>query len=198
MHFEEADDTFAAGGLAGRCQEAAADVFERLDAVEVEVVLRVANASRSAGATPLAAIVTRLGNGWIYPILALVLFVTGRLERPVVFVVVAGTNLVAAFLVYPLFKHALGRLRPCDYEPSLARHGEPLDRYSCPSGHTMTAAAFGVTVAAMWPAGSALVLAFCLLMGWSRVAMGHHYVTDVVLGGAIGLAIAAPLAALVY
>jgi undecaprenyl-diphosphatase len=197
MHFEEGDETLIAGGLAGRFQEAAADVFERLDAAEVEIVIRVANAARASGAAPLAAIVTRLGNGWIYPILAFALFVTERVERPVVFVVVAGTNLVVAFVAYPLCKHALGRLRPCDYEPALARHGEPLDRYSCPSGHTMTAASFGVTVAAAWPAAIALALAFCLLMGWSRVAMGHHYPTDVILGGAIGLAIAAPLAALV-
>ncbi|MHB0969987.1 MAG: phosphatase PAP2 family protein [Thermoanaerobaculia bacterium] len=198
MHFEEADETGIAGGLAVRCQEAASDVFERLDASEVEIVIRVADAARASGAAPVAAIVTRLGNGWIYPILAFALFATGRIERPLIFVVLAGTNLGIAFLAYPLFKHALGRLRPCDYEPSLARHGEPLDRYSCPSGHTMTAASFGVTVAVAWPPGIPLALAFCLLMGWSRVALGHHYPTDVILGGAIGFAIAAPVAALVY
>ncbi|HUP44732.1 MAG TPA: phosphatase PAP2 family protein [Thermoanaerobaculia bacterium] len=36
----------------------------------------------------------------------------------------------------------------------------------------------------------------CLLMGWSRVALGHHYVSDVLMGAVLGALVAAPIAAM--
>ncbi len=78
-----------------------------------------------------------------------------------------------------LLKSALGRTRPCDYDSSLVRDLAPKD-YSCPSG------------------ALPLVIALCAGMGWSRVALGHHHVSDVVIGLLLGAAIAAAVSAFVY
>ena len=196
MHFVEADDVLQS--RMERFQAAAERLFEQLDRAEVEVVLRVSSAACTLRMTAFACAITRLGNGALYPLLALLLIVTRRVESPARFVVITGANLLITFTIYPLLKHALARTRPCDYEPELARFDKPLDHYSCPSGHTMTAVAFSVTVMFAWPDGATLAIPLCVAMGWSRVALGHHYPTDVIAGGAIGAAVAAPLAAFAY
>lgn len=99
----------------------------------------------------------------------------------------------------PVLKRVLSRRRPCDYDRSLLCDGlEPLDRYSCPSGHAMTAAAYGVPLVFAWPDASPLVVALCAAMSWSRVALGHHYPGDVLLGTLLGGGVALAVAVIAY
>lgn len=167
-------------------------MFASLDAVEVEIVARAVAAAERRGLDRLARVATRLGNGWLYPILSLALF-----NRPR-FLFSAAISISIAFLVYPLLKRMLGRARPCDYDRTLVRDLEPIDHYSCPSGHAMTAAAYGVPLLFAWPAAAPLVIALCAVIGWSRVALGHHYVSDVVFGAFIGTMVASTVGAIVY
>ena len=172
--------------------------FASLDAHEVSIVARTVAAAERLRLARIASIATRAGNGWLYPIAALLLIVTARIEDVLRFVTTAGASLAVAFLLYPLLKRSLARLRPCDYDPSLARLPEPLDHYSCPSGHAMTAAAFGVSMIAASAVLAPLALALAAVIGWSRVAMGHHYVTDVLAGAVIGSVVASSVAVIVY
>lgn len=181
-----------------RLRTATDDFFGELDEIEVALVSRVAAGSESLKLQWVACALTRAGNGVLYPLLTLILIASERVGHPARFVATVSINLAIAFTVYPLLKHALSRTRPCDYEPALARYGEPLDRYSCPSGHTMTAVAFSVTVLFAWPDSGALGIPLCMAMGWSRIALGHHYPTDVLLGGALGAAVSVPVSAFVY
>ncbi len=65
--------------------------------------------------------------------------------------------------------------------------GEPArDRYSFPSGHTMHAVMFSVLVAAHTPWLLPIVLPLSLLIAISRVGLGLHYVSDVLVGGVMG------------
>jgi len=169
--------------------------FASLDTVEVTIVLRtVANAQRfHLGG--LARTATRLGNGWIYPLLSLILLLVSDHERPLRVLASSAASLALAFAIYPKAKRALARTRPCDYAPSLAQGPAPLDRYSCPSGHAMTAAAYAVPIVSAWPAAAPAVILIWAVIGWSRVAVGHHYVSDVLLGSLLGATIAAPVVA---
>lgn len=198
MHFLQPDDALRAESRIERLQISLEDLFEQLDEREVLLVTRFATAADTLNLRWLARSLTWLGNGWLYPVLCLMLIAAGRIEMPARFVGTVSVNLLIAFTVYPLLKHGIARARPCDYEPLLARDAQPLDRYSCPSGHTMTVVAFSVTILFAWPAGAALGLPLCLAMGWSRIALGHHYPTDVFLGGALGAAVATPVSAFVY
>lgn len=174
-----------------------AGLFATLDALEVDVVVRASEAARRFRLVGAARAATRLGNGWLYPLLTVVLAL-GPVEAPLRFLVAATTSLLIAFLAYPRLKRMLRRRRPCDYEPSLDCGVRPLDAYSCPSGHAMTAAAYGVPLIFACPASAAFVVALCAVIAWSRVALGHHYVSDVLLGTILGTTIASAVGAMLY
>lgn len=172
-------------------------LFTTLDRSEVALVARTVHACERMQLTMVARAATRLGNGSLYPILTILLLLAG-IERPLRFVAAAATSVIAAFLIYPALKTSLGRTRPCNLAPSLMRGAAPLDRYSCPSGHAMTATAFAIPLIFAWPAATPLALFVCLVIGWSRVALGHHYVSDVVAGTFLGAIVAAPVASFFY
>jgi undecaprenyl-diphosphatase len=60
----------------------------------------------------------------------------------------------------------------------------------------MTAAAVGVPLALSFPATLPAAALVWLLIAWSRVSLGHHYPTDLLLGGAIGAGVSLTVARL--
>jgi undecaprenyl-diphosphatase len=80
------------------------------------------------------------------------------------------------------------RSRPCDVG------GRPLalvdlpDPFSFPSGHTAAATAVAASVALAEPVLSPLVVPLPGLVGYSRVRLRVHHVSDVLAGAALGLA----------
>jgi undecaprenyl-diphosphatase len=67
----------------------------------------------------------------------------------------------------------------------------PRDRFSFPSGHTMTAFAIAFSLGLYYPA-LLMGLVFCAAsVGASRVILGLHYASDVAVGAVIGTGIGA-------
>jgi undecaprenyl-diphosphatase len=168
-------------------------LFASLDLVEVNLVIRTVASAQRLRLCGVARAATRLGNGWIYPIVSLLLLVFDDSDRALRIIATSAASLGISFTIYPSAKRFLARTRPCDYAPALAYTPEPLDRYSCPSGHAMTAAAYAVPLIAAWPAAAPVAITLWAVIGWSRVAVGHHYVSDVLLGSILGASIAAPV-----
>lgn len=171
--------------------------FAALDREEMEIVQNCVAFARRWRLTSCARFFSRLGNGWLYPV-ASALLLLGSFENAARCVVAAALSLAVAFAVYPPLKRLLARERPCAQDCSLADLCAPLDRYSCPSGHAMTAAAFGVPIIIAAPLAAApIVVAGWLLVSWSRIALGHHYISDILIGTSIGGAIAAAITMLI-
>lgn len=135
-------------------------------------------------------LISRLGNGrfWYALMIALPL-VHGRAGLCLALLMMA-VGAVGTF-VYRLVKHGTRRLRPCEVAPALHITELPLDRFSFPSGHTLHAVAFTILVCWTFPVWSALLWPFAALVALSRLVLGLHYPSDVLMGAAIGGGLAA-------
>ncbi|MEY4598687.1 MAG: hypothetical protein RLZZ445_1484 [Pseudomonadota bacterium] len=130
-----------------------------------------------------------LGDGiaW-YGLMALLLLrYRNEAVMPVLHMMVVGMICTAG---YKLLKAHTSRPRPYQVHRSIRHFIAPLDRFSFPSGHTLHAVAFSLIAVAYYPALTASLTVFSVLVAASRVVLGLHYPSDVVAGAAIGGAIA--------
>lgn len=135
------------------------------------------------------ALISRLGNGvfW-YSLMAVLPIVDGLygLQAALHMLLTGGVALV----LYKSLKGHTRRIRPCHYATDIAASVPPLDRYSFPSGHTLHAVSFSTIALFYYPQLGWLLIPFTLLVAASRVVLGLHYPTDVIVACAIGLGLA--------
>ena len=163
--------------------------FHRLDSFEGKLCLPCNQFARFPAVRAYFKTVGRLGDGliWYSMLLALPLIYGGAAIGPSVHM--AATALLGV-AIYKLLKSSLLRERPFASHAELTAVSPPLDRYSCPSGHTLQAILFLVMLNAYFPALALIMLPFCLSVAASRVILGLHYPSDVLAGALIGWLIA--------
>lgn len=134
-------------------------------------------------------VVSWLGNGvfWYALMLALLLADARGAAFPVLHMAFVG---IVCTCCYKMVKHSAVRTRPYEANPIVLAGARVLDRFSFPSGHTLHAVAFSLVACAYFPALGMLLWPFTLLTALSRVALGLHYPSDVIAGGALGGVIA--------
>ncbi len=176
----------------GRLPPAFSRFIDRLIAADLEAVRKISNSSRSEFGRAFAIAISKLGNGWIYPILATVVFAAWGLAGYRI-ILLAAANAALMHCLYPIIKRRFRRLRPFKVDPALSSLLDTLDEHSFPSGHAMTLTGVLAPIVMLWPAMaiSAVVMACC--MAWSRVATAHHYPTDVVAGALLGVGVGYPI-----
>lgn len=133
--------------------------------------------------------VSRLGDGvfW-YAVMAVLPLADGWRGLAVAVVMLACG--ATALGVYTLVKRLTRRARPCDATNGIHRTLAPLDRFSFPSGHTMHAVAFTCLLAGTYPVLAWAVAPVALLIAASRLVLGLHYPSDVLVGALIGASLA--------
>jgi len=135
------------------------------------------------------AAISRLGDGWFwYALILLLPLVYGRFGV-LVSLHLALTGL-SCLMVYRWVKRSTSRPRPFHVMPALIRREAALDEFSFPSGHTLHAVAFTLIIASHLPLVAWLVLPFTCLVALSRPVLGLHYPSDVLAGAVIGALIA--------
>ena len=133
---------------------------------------------------------SRLGDGvfWYALMLTLVAWYGLAAVPAVLHMTAAG---LAGTLIYKWLKGATERPRPYQACPSICCLTAPLDRFSFPSGHTLHAVVFSLVATAYYPALGWLVWPFTARVALSRLVLGLHYVSDVLIGALLGGSIAA-------
>lgn len=185
------------GALDSAVRGRAARFFARLERRESGVVESCVEHARRHRLIPAALAITRAGNGWLYPIASALLLLTS-FQNAGRCIAAAAVSLAIAFAIYPPLKRVLARPRPYQLHGELADGVAPIDCHSFPSGHAMTVAAFSVPIIiAAPPLATPVLISGCVLVSWSRIALGHHYVSDIIAGLAIGALIASAVTAMV-
>lgn len=134
------------------------------------------------------AFLTFLGNGWgVFAITFPLLLLAPRLLTAGIFAGIVSA--IASSALKPIFD--LPRPASVLMDGSFHRIGEPLLYKAFPSGHTLTAFAVASALYFSSPKNKCgpLLLLFVAasLVGLSRMAVGAHWLTDVLAGAGVGL-----------
>jgi undecaprenyl-diphosphatase len=132
---------------------------------------------------------TRAGDGWLWYLTGLAVMLFGGEER-LTATASAGSAALVGVGIFTSVKKISGRKRPCEIEPHVWARLLPPDQFSFPSGHTITAFAVAVGYSLFYPMMT-LALLFCAMsIAVSRILLGMHFLSDVVVGALIGTGLA--------
>lgn len=164
-------------------------LIDEFDRLELGFCLRVNAISRSRAAAEFFAAISRLGD---YPAYVIFGIAAAALAEEAAIIVIAHAAITAAVgvLAYKQLKKRLVRERPFVTHDSIVCGEAPLDRYSFPSGHTLHAVSFAIIFGSYASVLWWMLIPFALLVAASRVILGLHYPTDVVVGAALGALLA--------
>ncbi|MEG1707006.1 MAG: phosphatase PAP2 family protein, partial [Clostridia bacterium] len=103
-----------------------------------------------------------------------------------------GFTILTANIFNPLIKNIFCRTRPFDVVGSGVENLRDVDGYSFPSGHSTAAGALYPSLAInykekKWKWLVAIAIAVPLLVAFSRMYLGAHFLSDVVVGLALGV-----------
>ena len=132
-----------------------------------------------------AAVLAHSGDSWFWFAGLALVWWQGSPEWKDKAIRMAVGILITAALVMAL-KYTIRRRRPDGKWGSIYRRTDP---HSFPSGHAARAAMLAMLATGLGPGWlAAIILVWAPLVGLARVAMGVHYLSDVIGGMLLGLA----------
>jgi undecaprenyl-diphosphatase len=131
----------------------------------------------------LAAFVAHSGDSWFWGIGLGIVFLLGDSEAKVWSLHLLSAIVVTAVIVLSI-KLLVRRQRPEGEWGSIYRNTDP---HSFPSGHSARAVLLATLVVSLGPIWLIpIIIIWAPLVSLARVAMGVHYISDVVAGGILG------------
>lgn len=160
-----------------------------MDQLELQYCLTLNKLSAISSIRHFFSIVSRLGNGRFWYAMMLTLPVIYGPQAWETSLTMAITGIIGV-LIYKVLKTTLLRERPYIQHAAIHPGTAALDYYSFPSGHTLHAVSFSLIAINSFPELALVLAPFTLLIALSRVILGLHYPTDVLVGAGIGACLA--------
>lgn len=163
--------------------------FKYFDSLELSICVFFNRISRWENIRKFFSVISRLGNGVFWYVLMAVIAISDYPVGGMAAVHMAVVGLIG-LLIYKVLKTQMVRQRPYIQWEQIINGTAPLDLYSFPSGHTLHAVAFTCVALFYYPSLFWLLIPFASLVALSRVILGLHYPTDVLVGAGLGFAVA--------
>jgi membrane-associated phospholipid phosphatase len=159
---------------------------QRLLEIDADLTKRLRIAERPGLLRMLASILAHSGDSWFWLLGLMLLWMLGSEPWRTMAQTLVVAILLSALLVM-IIKFSVRRSRPEGNWGSIYRNTDP---HSFPSGHAVRAVLLAVMAIAFMPPWLAVVLfVWAPLVALARVAMGVHYLSDVLVGMALGAAL---------
>ena len=129
---------------------------------------------------------TRAGDGWLWGMIGIAVLLSSDPERFRA-IEAAGFAVATGIVLFHRLKRMVGRVRPRDIEPHCWAHIVTRDKFSFPSGHSTTAFAVALSLGSFYPEIMPVLLVLAANVAVSRVVIGMHYLSDVVVGSGMGV-----------
>lgn len=133
--------------------------------------------------------ITHLGSAGGTITATMAILFAGCLFREPVFIksgILSGLTLLLSSIIIQLLKKGINRPRPQCIVEGLQAFNVPICPYSFPSGHTSASITVALTVFYYIPLLGAILLGLSMVIAFSRVYLGVHFVSDVLAGALIG------------
>jgi undecaprenyl-diphosphatase len=132
--------------------------------------------------TLLMRVYTFFGSAVFSALLCAALLCASSIISISVFYHVASCIIIGQIFVHAI-KKTFGRPRPCHaLSDAIVKKLPPMNSYSFPSGHTCAAFCVAFSLSMFFPEFSVLFYITASLSGVSRIYLGMHYPTDVIIG----------------
>ncbi len=129
---------------------------------------------------------TRAGDGWLWGMIGIAVLLSSDPERFRA-IEAAGFAVATGIILFHKLKRIVGRVRPRDIEPHCWAHIVTRDKFSFPSGHSTTAFAVAFSLGSFYPEIMPILLVLAANVAVSRIVIGMHYLSDVVVGSGMGV-----------
>src|SRR6056300_383048 len=172
-----------------------AQFFHHLDRVERPLCALANTLAEIPSVHRIFEFFSKLGDGpaWVVLFVMIGLTTPDAGNLPAVLIGACAFNLG----LYKLIKGQTLRNRPCITWDAINPKTPPLDHYSFPSGHTLHAVTITLIILPVLPLLGLLLAPITLMIMASRIILGLHYPSDVLIATAIGWTVASAASTLV-
>lgn len=129
--------------------------------------------------------ITRSGDGYYYALVIMIALVFNW-QLGMTMLIVAAVAFAFELPLYKVIKKSVKRSRPFEQIGDISFLIQPPDKFSFPSGHTAAAFLMATILSGMIPVLTIPLFIWATLVGISRIYLGVHYPTDVMMGMVLG------------
>jgi undecaprenyl-diphosphatase len=158
------------------------ELLNRLVALDNSLSARLTLTEEAGLRRTVAVLGAHLGDGPLWLVIAAIAFWLGN-EATRHFVLLAAVAVIVAGGLTTVLKLLIRRSRPRE---ATGFYSTKYDRHSFPSGHATRVACLAMVFSHRFPCWAIVFYALALFVALCRVALGIHYVSDVLVGLAVG------------